>query len=168
MLVQEPVAPQTPTRNRADNSSLHSRRTSHNNEPRFPDPVEEVKQRFSTPRRGSSFSPMSSFSPNNRQGNTPTRQGSQIKRKPDYPVVVSKNKVIRGPVLKSNYDKLTIQNGRLKMAFRRRRKTTVDKKPASQDESSNDRDEEAGSSFMQAKLASTIEGKVIGKPKHSQ
>ena len=89
-------------------------------------------------------------------------------RRPDYPVVVSKNKVIRGPVLKSNYDKFTIQNGRLKCAFKRRRKTTVDKKPASQDESDKDRDEEVGGSLMQAKLASTIAGKAIGKPRPSQ
>lgn len=113
---------------------------------------------------------MSSFSPKNRQGNTPTRNGSQNARmrRPDYPVVVGKNKVIRGPVLKSNYDKFTIQNGRLKMAFKRRRKTTVDKKPASQDESEKDKDEEAGGSFLQAKLTSTLEGKVIGKPRPSQ
>ena len=54
------------------------------------------------------------------------------------------------------------------MAFKRRRKTTVDKKPASQDESEKDKDEEAEGSFMQAKLANTIEGKVIGKPRPSQ
>ena len=113
MFVQEQISPSTPTRHK--DSSLHSRRSSRFNEPRFPDPVEEVKQRFSTPRRGSSLSPMSSFSPKNRFGNTPTRNGSQNAkmRRPDYPVIVGKNKVIRGPVLKSNYDKFTIQNGRL-------------------------------------------------------
>ena len=101
-------------------------------EPRFPEPVEEAKQRFSTPRRKASFSPVGgSISPHSKQDNITARSGSQARSKPKYPVIVRKNQVIRGPVLKSNYENLTIQNGRLKMAFRRRRKTAQDKKPAS-------------------------------------
>jgi len=47
MLVREQETPGS-----GDNSStIQSRRNSHLNEPRFPEPVDEARQRYSTPRR---------------------------------------------------------------------------------------------------------------------
>ena len=39
-----------------------------------------------------------------------------------YPVQIRKNKVIRGPVLKSHYEKVTIQNGKLHIQVANKRK----------------------------------------------
>ena len=86
-------------------------------EPRVPEPVDEAKQRFSTPRR-QSHSPQSTLS-----------EQKRLSPAVAYPVAVSKNKVFRGPVLKSQYDKLTLENGKLRAAgaFRKRKRTAQDR-----------------------------------------
>lgn len=164
---QEINPPQTPIRSfksqsrsrsrKTDNcSGIHSRKSSRLKEPKFPEPVEEAKQRFSTPRRRASYSPMSSLSPKTQRADVliTARTGSITRaRRPDYPVVVRKNKIIRGPVLKSNYDRATMQNGRFTMAFKKRRKTAENKKLASQDDINSTPDETDNSTMMQAKFS---------------
>ena len=88
-MIQEQAS--TSNGQRTPERNINERRGSHNNGPRFPDPVEEAKQRFSTPRRHHSQSP---------GGSTLSKSDKKA-----YPVQLRKNKVIKGPVLKSHYDK---------------------------------------------------------------
>ena len=90
--------------------TIGSRKDSRMNEPKFPEPVEEARQRFSTPRRNNSRSPHLS------KGSTLSGKASGLKPA-QYPVEIRKHKVIKGPVLKSAYEgRAIIQNGKLKVA----------------------------------------------------